>query len=72
MFAHLNGRSGTMNKNWFCVSCLSQISLDVHGRCSTCGSDAVERISVGAYEKIQQELILDCTPTPTRPAIPVR
>ncbi len=61
-----------MNKNWICVSCLSQIALDVHGRCSTCGSDAVERISIGAYEKIQEQLILDSTPNPTRPAVPVR
>ena len=61
-----------MNKNWICVSCLSQIALDVHGRCSTCGSDAVERITLGAYEKIQQELVLDCKQNPTRPALPVR
>lgn len=30
---------------WFCASCLSQIALDNHGRCSTCGSDAVDRVA---------------------------
>lgn len=29
---------------WWCVSCLTQIALDTHGRCSACGSDAVDRI----------------------------
>jgi len=33
-----------MRKQWLCVSCLEQIALDSHGRCSTCGSDAVDRI----------------------------
>ena len=27
-----------MKKQWWCVSCLAQIALDIHGRCSTCGS----------------------------------
>jgi hypothetical protein len=44
-----------MNKQWFCVSCISQIELDTHGRCSNCGSDAVERMAQGATLMIQQE-----------------
>jgi len=44
-----------MKKQWFCVSCISQIELDTHGRCSTCGSDAVERMAQGATLMIQQE-----------------
>lgn len=34
-----------MEKRWWCVSCLEQVTLDKHGRCDTCGSDAVARIS---------------------------
>jgi hypothetical protein len=33
-----------MEKQWWCVSCLTEIDLDTHGRCSACGSDAVDRI----------------------------
>lgn len=36
-----------MEKRWWCVSCLAQISLDKHGRCDTCGSDAVAMIGPG-------------------------
>jgi hypothetical protein len=50
-----------MAKQWFCVSCVSQIELDIHGRCSVCGSDAVERMAQGATLMIQQEH------TPVRP-----
>jgi hypothetical protein len=50
-----------MKKQWFCVSCISQIELDIHGRCSVCGSDAVERMAQGAALLIQQEH------TPVRP-----
>jgi hypothetical protein len=50
-----------MKKQWFCVSCISQIDLDTHGRCSICGSDAVERMAQGAALMIQQEQ------TPVRP-----
>jgi hypothetical protein len=44
-----------MEKQWFCVSCISQIELDTHGRCSMCGSDAVDRVENGAFLMIQQE-----------------
>jgi hypothetical protein len=44
-----------MEKQWVCVSCISQIELDTHGRCSTCGSDAVDRVENGAFLMIQQE-----------------
>jgi hypothetical protein len=44
-----------MAKQWFCVSCVSQIELDTHGRCSTCGSDAVERMAQGVIQMIQHE-----------------
>jgi hypothetical protein len=33
-----------MEKQWWCVSCLSEIELDTHGRCSACGSDAIGMI----------------------------
>ena len=33
-----------MKKEWFCVSCLVETDLDIHGRCSSCGSDAVDRV----------------------------
>ncbi len=39
-----------MKNQWWCVSCLTQIGLDSHGRCSNCGSDAVDRIEHGAFE----------------------
>ncbi len=53
-----------MAKLWFCVSCVSQIDLDTHGRCSVCGSDAVERMAQGVIQMIQQEH------APGRPATP--
>jgi len=37
-----------MEKQWWCVSCLAEIELDTHGRCSACGSNAVDRIGHGA------------------------
>ena len=40
----INREVATMNTQWWCVSCLTQIQLDSHGRCSSCGSDAVDRI----------------------------
>jgi hypothetical protein len=33
-----------MEKQWWCVSCLTEVDLDTHGRCSGCGSDAVDMI----------------------------
>ena len=33
-----------MNEQWWCVDCVTTIELDSHGRCSTCGSDAVDLI----------------------------
>jgi hypothetical protein len=47
MFRHPVGRkepSPPIVKQWWCVSCLEQIALDSHGRCSNCGSNAVDRI----------------------------
>lgn len=47
MFRLLHGRQkpvAAIQKQWLCVSCLEQIALDSHGRCSNCGSDAVDRI----------------------------
>jgi hypothetical protein len=38
-----------MEKQWWCVSCLAESELDTHGRCSACGSDAVDRIVGGAF-----------------------
>lgn len=37
-------------KQWWCVSCLAQIALDRHGRCSMCGSDSVDRIERGTFQ----------------------
>lgn len=37
-----------MKRQWWCASCLAQIDLDSHGRCSSCGSDAVDLIKGGA------------------------
>jgi hypothetical protein len=34
-----------MQSGWCCVDCVSEIDLDTHGRCGTCGSDAVDRIT---------------------------
>ena len=28
--------------NWFCTNHMGLCALDVHGRCATCGSDAVD------------------------------
>ena len=39
-----------MKTQWWCVSCLTQIELDHHGRCGNCGSDAVDRIEHGRFE----------------------
>jgi predicted ATP-dependent serine protease len=30
-----------MNEIWVCSNCFSRGALDLHGRCSSCGSDAV-------------------------------
>lgn len=39
---------GAIKKQWCCVSCLAEIELDIHGGCSSCGSDAVDRIGCGS------------------------
>jgi predicted RNA-binding Zn-ribbon protein involved in translation (DUF1610 family) len=39
---------GVIKKQWRCLSCLAEIELDTHGRCSSCGSDAVYRIGRAA------------------------
>lgn len=31
-----------MNKVWWCADCRIPTKLDRHGRCDTCGSDAVD------------------------------
>jgi hypothetical protein len=38
-----------MKKQWCCVSCLAEMELDTHGRCGSCGSDAVDRIGRGRF-----------------------
>jgi hypothetical protein len=40
-----------MRENWFCLDCASLASLDKHGRCAKCTSDAV----VSAYAHKPQE-----------------
>jgi hypothetical protein len=37
-----------INNQWVCLSCAVQVALDIHGRCSFCGSDAVDRLDRGA------------------------
>ncbi|MFZ0638596.1 MAG: hypothetical protein WA020_16400 [Candidatus Acidiferrales bacterium] len=34
-----------VNRNWWCVDCRVPTDLDRHGRCGTCGSDAVDMMS---------------------------
>ena len=31
-----------MKNPWWCIDCRSSVELDRHGRCDTCGSDAVD------------------------------
>lgn len=38
---------GAMRKQWWCASCVAEIDLDNRGRCSACGSDAVDKIERG-------------------------
>ncbi len=52
-----------MEKRWWCASCFAQMELDTHGRCSTCGSDAVDRIVRKANGMNANEQ----TPTPRKP-----
>ena len=51
-----------MEKRWWCASCFTQMNLDIHGRCSTCGSDAVDRIVRDASRMNAQEQ----TPRPSK------
>lgn len=34
-----------INRNWWCADCRVPTDLDRHGRCGTCGSDAVDLMS---------------------------
>jgi len=34
-----------VNRNWWCADCRVPTDLDQHGRCGTCGSDAVDMMS---------------------------
>ncbi len=31
-----------MNERWWCLDCRMIVALDIHGRCSTCGSNALD------------------------------
>ncbi len=33
-----------MNNSWWCADCWTAVQLDQHGRCDTCGSEAVDPI----------------------------
>jgi rRNA maturation endonuclease Nob1 len=35
-----------MNEIWECRDCFREVSLDEHGRCSGCGSEAVMPLAV--------------------------
>lgn len=34
-----------VNRNWWCADCRVPTDLDRHGRCGSCGSDAVDMMS---------------------------
>jgi len=55
-----------MGKRWWCASCFTQMELDVHGRCSTCGSDAVDRIARSARSASEMNA-LEQAPAPSKP-----
>jgi hypothetical protein len=38
-----------MIEQWWCGNCGTLIGLDIHGRCSICGSDAVDRIDRSGF-----------------------
>lgn len=40
------------NDLWFCANCESIVTLDKHGRCSVCGSDAVLRRALQHIELV--------------------
>jgi hypothetical protein len=49
---------------WFCLNCTSVINLDIHGRCPTCGSDAVDiavrpRVTTDALNATYEQLELE-------------
>lgn len=39
---------------WLCLNCDSVVLLDVHGRCSDCGSDAVLRRALQHLALVQR------------------
>ena len=39
-------------EQWWCLDCLAEIETDLHGRCGTCGSEALGRI--GYSERVQK------------------
>jgi len=55
-----------MDKEWICISCLNLIDLDIHGRCSTCGSDAVDWVELPPSLLNEQSNAL-LVPTPIGP-----
>ena len=38
-----------MNRQWWCANCRAPMELDTHGRCGTCGSDAVDGIERSGF-----------------------
>lgn len=38
-----------MNRQWWCANCRAPMELDIHGRCGTCGSDAVDGIERSGF-----------------------
>ena len=44
-----------MMNDWFCTNCELPTSLDQHGFCDRCGSDAVDRLRYPVQPKWQAE-----------------
>ena len=45
--------------DWWCCNCNLLRSLDVHGRCATCGSEAIVPAETGKYVKPSLDAELD-------------
>ena len=43
-----------MQNEWWCMTCVALTKLNAHGRCDTCGSDAVDRANRSAPDMLPQ------------------
>jgi ABC-type ATPase with predicted acetyltransferase domain len=58
-------RREAIMERWWCVDCRASVELNMHGRCASCDSEAVDSMERAGLKTASASVIL--TPVPTIP-----